>query len=283
MSDTQGFEHAGYFCARHGFVLIDFCVCPDEDIAPMWVRDADDERFVRALDRYRAGAQDPSRPEDGPTRKDGRHVGSPEPAARIGSPGRDDIQALADAAECAHDANMAAPTCPCPCHRPVPDVPPLRDACPECDGKGCPVCEGRGWRINPSYFPLGWQGPPRRRVGRRPFSELVHKLDELPDAERRRAEAQAGLDAQLREEDDADTDGGVVDAVADPEGDDRDRVGGGADDAPQPSAEPDPATVTDEAERRASWSEYMATVTHCPHCAGMGCDECAGTGEATDG
>lgn len=31
-------------------------------------------------------------------------------------------------------------------------VPPLRDTCPECDGKGCPACEGRGWRINPAFF-----------------------------------------------------------------------------------------------------------------------------------
>lgn len=41
------------------------------------------------------------------------------------------------------------------------------------------------------------QGPPVRRRGHRPFSELTHKIDGHPDAERLRAEAQAGLDAQL--------------------------------------------------------------------------------------
>lgn len=30
--------------------------------------------------------------------------------------GNEELQSLANAAECAHDNNMASPICPCPCH-----------------------------------------------------------------------------------------------------------------------------------------------------------------------
>lgn len=44
------------------------------------------------------------------------------------------------------------------------------------------------------------QGPPvRRKRHHRPFSELTKKLDQHPDIDRLRAEAQADLDRQLDE------------------------------------------------------------------------------------
>lgn len=46
-------QHAGYLCATHGFVLIDFCSCPDDDIVSLWTNERDDDRFVRVLNRYR--------------------------------------------------------------------------------------------------------------------------------------------------------------------------------------------------------------------------------------
>lgn len=46
-------QHAGYFCATHGFVLIDFCSCPDDDVVSLWTNERDDDRFVQVLNRHR--------------------------------------------------------------------------------------------------------------------------------------------------------------------------------------------------------------------------------------
>lgn len=50
-------EHAGYFCATHGFVLTDFCSCPDDDIVSLWANERDEDQFVRVLNRHRDGAR----------------------------------------------------------------------------------------------------------------------------------------------------------------------------------------------------------------------------------
>jgi hypothetical protein len=38
------------------------------------------------------------------------------------------------------------------------EPPPLREACPECDGEGCTTCSGKGWRINPDLGTPGTGG-----------------------------------------------------------------------------------------------------------------------------
>lgn len=51
--------------------------------------------------------------------------------------------------------------------------------------------------------------------------------------------------------------------------------------APAPPADGAPESRPSGAPN--SWSEYMSTVTYCPGCGGMGCDQCGGTGEAAYG